>query len=84
MYQIHLPAETLLTFLLSQFFLGQISLFQHQPGNSLHLSLLLLQEVKGKGEREKYTQLNAEFQGIARRDKKALLNEQSKETEENN
>ena len=41
-------------------------------------------EVKGKGEREKHTQLNAEFQGIARRDKKALLNEQSKETEENN
>ena len=40
-------------------------------------------EVKGKGEREKYTQLNAEFQRIARRDKKAFLNEQCKETEEN-
>ncbi|KAF7243976.1 Lysozyme C, partial [Varanus komodoensis] len=39
-------------------------------------------EVKGKGER--YTQLNAEFQRIARRDKNAFLNEQCKETEENN
>ena len=39
-------------------------------------------EVKGKGEREKYAQLNAEFQRIARRDKKAFLNEQCKETEE--
>ena len=35
-------------------------------------------EVKGKGEREKYTQLNAEFQKIAKRDKKAFLNEQCK------
>ena len=32
-------------------------------------------EVKGKGERERYTQLNAEFQRIAKKDKKALLNE---------
>ena len=40
-------------------------------------------EVKGKGERETYTQLNAEFQRIARRDKKAFLNEQCKEIEEN-
>jgi len=36
-------------------------------------------EVKGKGEMERYTQLNAEFQTIARRDKKAFLNEQCKE-----
>ena len=35
-------------------------------------------EVKGKGERERYTQLNAEFQRIARRDKKAFLNENAK------
>ena len=35
-------------------------------------------EVKSKGERERYTQLSAEFQRIARRDKKALLNEQCK------
>ena len=39
--------------------------------------------MKGKGERERYTQLNTEFQGIARRDK-AFLNEQCKEIEENN
>ena len=39
-------------------------------------------EVKGKGERERYTQLNAEFQKIARRDKKAFFNEQFKEIEE--
>ena len=37
---------------------------------------------KGKGERERYTQLNAEFQRIARKDKKAFLNEQCKEIEE--
>ena len=41
-------------------------------------------EVKGKGEKERYTHLNAEFQRIARRDKKAFLNNQCKEIEENN
>ena len=41
-------------------------------------------EMKGNGERERYTQLNAEFQRIARRDKKTFLNEQCKEIEENN
>ena len=41
-------------------------------------------EVKGKGEKEKYTHLNAEFQRTARREKKALLSEQCKEIEENN
>ena len=41
-------------------------------------------EVKHKGEKERYTHLNAEFQRIARRDKKALLSDQCKETEENN
>ena len=41
-------------------------------------------EVKGKGEKERYVHLNAEFQRIARRDKKAFLNDQCKETEENN
>ena len=41
-------------------------------------------EAKGKGEREIYTHLNAEFQGIARRDKKAFLSDQCKEIEENN
>ena len=39
--------------------------------------------MKSKGERERYTQLNAEFQGIARRDKKDFLSEQCKEIEEN-
>ena len=41
-------------------------------------------EVKGKAEKEKYTHLNAEFQRIARRDKKAFLSDQCKEIEENN
>ena len=41
-------------------------------------------EPKGKGEKERYTHLNAEFQRIARRDKKAFLSEQCKEIEENN
>ena len=41
-------------------------------------------EVKSKGEKEKYTHLNAEFQIIARRDKKAFLSDQCKEIEENN
>ena len=41
-------------------------------------------EVKGNGERERYTQLNAEFQRIVRRNKKAFLSEQGKEIEENN
>ena len=40
-------------------------------------------EVKGKGEKERYTHLNAEFQRIARRDKKAFLSDQCKEIEEN-
>ena len=40
--------------------------------------------MKGKGEKEKYTHLNAEFQRITRRDKKAFLSDQSKEIEENN
>ena len=41
-------------------------------------------EVKGKGEKERYTHLNAEFQRIARRDKKGFLSDQCKEIEENN
>ena len=40
-------------------------------------------EAKGKGERERYTQLNAEFSRVARRDKKDFLSEQCKEIEEN-
>ena len=41
-------------------------------------------EVKGKGEKERYTHLNAEFQRKARREKKAFLSDQCKEIEENN
>ena len=41
-------------------------------------------EVKGKGEKERYTDLNTEFQRIARRDKKAFLSNQCKEIKENN
>ena len=41
-------------------------------------------EVKSKGKKERYTHLNAEFQRIARRDKKAFLRDQCKEIEENN
>ena len=43
-----------------------------------------IREAKGKGEKEKYSHLNAEFQRIARRDKKAFLRYQCKEIEENN
>ena len=41
-------------------------------------------DVKGKGKKERYTHLNAEFQRIARRDKKSFLSNQCKEIEENN
>ena len=41
-------------------------------------------DAKGKGEKERYTHLNAEFQRIARKDKKAFLSDQCKEIEENN
>ena len=41
-------------------------------------------EVKGKGEKERYTHLNADLQRIARRDKKAFLSDQCKEIEKNN
>ena len=41
-------------------------------------------KAKGKGEKERYTHLNAEFQRIARRDKKTFLSDECKEIEENN
>ena len=41
-------------------------------------------KVKGKGEKERYTHLNAEFQRITRRDEKAFLSEQCKDIKENN
>ena len=43
-----------------------------------------IREVKSKGEKERYTHLNAEFQRTARRDKKTFLSNQCKEIEENN
>ena len=50
---------------------------------ALHIAVKR-KEVKGKGEKERYTHLNAEFQKIARRDKKAFLSDHCKEIEENN
>ena len=46
--------------------------------------MAMKREEKGKGEKERYTHLNAEFQRIARRDKKTFLRDQCKEIEENN
>ena len=48
------------------------------------LKIGMKRKVKSKGEKERYSHLNAEFQRIARRVKKAFLHEQCKETEENN
>ena len=48
------------------------------------LQIVEKREAKGKGEKERYTYLNAEFQRRARRDNKAFLSDQCKETEENN
>ena len=48
------------------------------------LQIAKKKDAKGKGEKERYTHLNAEFQRIARRYRKALLREQCKDTEENN
>ena len=48
------------------------------------LQVAVKRKVKGKGEKERYTHSNAEFQRIARRDKKAFLSDQCKEIEKNN
>ena len=48
------------------------------------LHIAVKRDAKSKGEKERYTHLNAEFQRIARRDKKAFLSDQCKEIEENN
>ena len=48
------------------------------------LQIAVKREVKSKGEKERYSHLNAEFQRIARRDKKVFLSDQCKEIEENN
>ena len=55
-----------------------------QKAKWLSEEVLLRKEAKGKGEKERYTHLNAEFQRIARKDKKAFLSEQFKEIKENN
>ena len=52
-------------------------------GEALHIAVKR-REVKSKGEKERYNQLNPEFKRIARRDKKAFLSDQCKEIEENN
>ena len=52
-------------------------------GEALHIAMKR-REAKSKGEKERYKHLNAEFQRIARRDKKAFLRDQCKEIEENN
>ena len=54
-----------------------------QSEEALHIAVKR-REAKSKGEKERYTHLNAEFQRIARRDKKAFLSDQCKEIEENN
>ena len=52
-------------------------------GEALHIAVKR-REVKSKGQKERYKNLNAEFQRIARRDKKAFFSDQSKEIEEKN
>ena len=52
-------------------------------GEALHI-VVKRREVKSKGEKESYKHLNAEFQRIARKDKKAFFSDQCKEIEENN
>ena len=71
--------------------IGPQNSLPHVPGHRVRRSFHLLDSCAGRypqtshlGEREWYTQLNAEFQRIARRDKKAFLNEQCKEIEEKN
>ena len=56
-------------------------MIQFTPKKELSIRL---REAKGKGKRERYTQLNAEFHRIPRKDKKVFLNEQCKEIETNN
>ena len=60
-----------------------LALCQWLSGETLQIAVKK-REVKSKGEKERYTHLNAEFQRIARRDKKAFLSNQCKEIEENN
>ena len=54
-----------------------------QSGEALQIAVKR-RKAKGKGEKERYTHLNAEFQSIARKDKKVFFSDQCKEIEENN
>ena len=67
--------------------IGQVT-EERSPGtktiNEWSVLAVKRREVKSKGEKERYTHLNAEFQRTARRDKKAFLSDQCKEIEENN
>ena len=65
---------------------GERAQDHHPPKKEMQKGKIAVQrrEVKGKGEKERYTHLNAEFQRIERRDKKAFLSNQCKEIEENN
>ena len=69
----------------SGWFLRLIPLWApYEVAGELTVPTLPWREGKSKGEKERYSHLNAEFQKIARRDKKAFLSDQCKETEENN
>ena len=74
-----------------QFFITQLSsqsnshILYVTTGKTIPLQIAVKRrEAKSKGEKERYKHLNAEFQRIARRDKKAFLSDQCKEIEENN
>ena len=62
---------------------GKIIALTSLPGEALQLAKKR-REMKGKGEKERYTHLNTEFERIARRDKKYFLGHKCKEIEENN
>ena len=82
--------KTKLLLRVSCFFIIYERIFQNRKDLTTWLSAVALQiaekrrEAKGKEEKERYTHLNAEFQRIARRDKKAFFSDQCKEIEENN
>ena len=69
-----------LSFLLS----GIIALSHYPVLGTVYRLYVKRREAKSKGEKERYKHLNAEFQTIARRDKKAFFSDQCKEIEENN
>ena len=70
-------------FLANPVYVLKVYHLKEQYTSHLHIAVNR-RETKGKGEKERYTHSNAEFQRIARRDKKAFVNNQCKEIEENN